>query len=827
MIKVENLRKVYDKGTKQENEVLHNLSFQLPDTGFVCILGTSGSGKTSLLNAIGGLDTFDGGTIITENTEIKRSLSKEMERERNANFGYIFQNYYLLTEHSVSYNVLLGMHSLDIPYEDKLKRVKEALSRVDMLRYRKRPVGELSGGQQQRVAIARAIARRPRVIFADEPTGNLDASNTRNICTILKELSKESLVVMVTHEREIAEFFADRIITVDSGNIVSDSTEWKRGIMDAGEKDTVYSGDYSEENISIANLSVRMLSSEDAAPVALTVVAEKDRIIIKFDDKRVVLSSTAARPPFLKNGEHPILTDKSFSQMDKQHGDLSGGEKKESTKRFLGVGFLFNEAKGSISKKKLNRFGLGVFIIILTLILSISVSDFVTASHLDPEDYINHDSHTLLFDFIGGPATSGGTITYAMSQYVEYLENSGIDFDIIPNARGNFVFKDDTVKQISNEGMELTGYSLVNISRFDKTTLIAGRMPKNNNEIIVDRWVLDQMLKEDGILQNMITDVMYFLGKTVESPMQTDYYCPKIVGICDSGEPSIYISTLGLMAIGKGGSPIISLSEYKELTGFDPNYVLQTNECIALDKEYDLVPGKSQTRSLVTGESFIVKDSYVGLPASTDIRATLVVSDEVIEQLYYSMIARGESTRVNSFSVWTKDKDSLRAYLNKGLTPYLTNMLTVSFADYNAAEYNDYLSNINTRQSGRVIVIASVILLSLVMLYLMQRSRIKERMDLVTVYRLLGVPKRNMMLIFAFESVITTLKFSLPTVALIFAAIQVLSRVEALEQMLIFPWWAALLTFAAILGIRLIFALIPIFTLNRKPPARLAADYDF
>ena len=825
MIKVDNLRKVYDKGTKQENEVLHNLSFQLPDTGFVCILGSSGSGKTSLLNAIGGLDTFEGGTITTENTEIRSSLSKEMELERNANFGYIFQNYYLLTEHSVAYNVLLGMHSLDISYEEKLKRVKEALKRVDMLRYRKRPVGELSGGQQQRVAIARAIARRPRVIFADEPTGNLDASNTRNICTILKELSKESLVVMVTHEKEIAEFFADRIITVDRGAIVSDTTEWKKGTMDAGEKDTVYSGDYNEENVSVANLSVRMLSSDNAAPVSLTVVAEKDRIIVKFDDKRIVLSSSVNRPPYLKNGEHPILTNDSFKGEASNRSEPK--EKKESNKRFLGVGFLLKEARGSISKKKLNRFGLGVFIIILTLILSISVSDFITASHLDPEDYIDHDSHTLLFGFVGGPATQGGSIHNAMGQFVEYLENSGIDFDLIPTARGNFIYKDDTIKQVNKEEMEFTGYSLVNLSRFDESTLIAGRMPKNYNEIIVDRWVIDQMLKDDGILQNMIPNAMYFLGKTVEAPTQTDKYCPTIVGISDSGEPAIYVNTLGLMAMGKGGTPIISLSEYQELTGFDPEYKLETNECIALDTEYNFSPDKTITRSIISGELFIVKDSYVGLPANTDMRAILVVSDEVIDKLYYSMLARGESTRENSFTLWTENKDSVRAYLDKGLPSSLSNMLTISRADYHGAEYNVYLDSLNTRQSGRVIVIASVILLSLVMLYLMQRSRIKERMDLVTVYRLLGVPKRNMMLIFAFETVITTLKFSLPTVALVYIAIQILSRVEALGQMLMFPWWAAVLTFFAILAIRLVFALIPIFTLNRKPPARLAADYDF
>ena len=827
MIKVENLKKVYDKGTRHANEVLHNLSFELPDTGFVCILGTSGSGKTSLLNAIGGLDTFDSGSIITENTEIKKSLSKEMERERNANFGYIFQNYYLLSEHSVAYNVFLGMHSLNIPYDEKLKRVKEALARVDMLRYRKRPVGELSGGQQQRVAIARAIARRPRVIFADEPTGNLDASNTRIICTILKELSKESLVLMVTHERNIAEFFADRIITVDKGDIVSDITDWKRGVIDAGEKDTVYSGDYTEENLSVANLSVRMLSSEDAAPVALTVVAEKDRIIIKFDDKRVVLSSTTSRPPYLKNCEHPMLTEDSFKDAGKSGIKAKNGEENGKSKRFLGFGFLFNEAKGSISKKKLNRFGLGVFIIILSLILSISISDFVTASYLDPEDYIDHDSHTILFDFMGGPAIGAGSIQYPMLEYVEYLENSGIDFDIIPGTMGNFIYRDDTIKQVDKLEMEFTGYSLVNVSRFDESTLIAGRMPRNYNEIIVDRWVIDQMLKGDGILNNMIPNAMYFLGKSLECTTLKGLYCPKIVGISDSGEPSIYISTLGLMQIGKGGYPLISLSEYKELTGFDPDYTLETNECISIKEKYNLSPDKTLTLKITTGDLLIVKDCYIDLPASTDMRAYLVVSDEIIDELYHSMVSKGESTAKNHFSIWTEDKDSLREYLSKPLPDSLLSMLNISYADYHAAEYDVYLSNLNTRQSGRIIVIASVVLLSLVMLYLMQRSRIKERMDLVTVYRLLGVPKRNMMLIFAFESLITTLKFSLPTVSLVFIAIQILSKVEVLETMLLFPWWAALLTFGTILIIRLIFALIPIFTLNRKPPARLAADYDF
>ena len=145
MMQVSHLKKTYDKRTRNAHQVLHGMSFTLPDTGFVCILGPSGCGKTSLLNAIGGLDRFDSGSITTEHTTVTRSNSRKMEKERNAYFGYIFQNYYLLPEHSVAYNVYLGMHSLPLSKKEKMQRVRVALEKVDMYRYRKRPVGQLSG----------------------------------------------------------------------------------------------------------------------------------------------------------------------------------------------------------------------------------------------------------------------------------------------------------------------------------------------------------------------------------------------------------------------------------------------------------------------------------------------------------------------------------------------------------------------------------------------------------------------------------------------------------------------------------------------------------
>ncbi|MBQ9744346.1 MAG: ABC transporter ATP-binding protein/permease [Clostridia bacterium] len=825
MIKVENLKKTYDKGTKRANEVLHNLSFELPDTGFVCILGSSGSGKTSLLNAIGGLDVYDSGVITTENTEIRKAVSKEMERERNANFGYIFQNYYLLIEHSVAYNVYLGMHSLDIPHAEKLKRVKEALTRVDMLRYRKRPVGELSGGQQQRVAIARAIARRPRVIFADEPTGNLDETNTMKICTILKELSKESLVVMVTHETRIAEFFADRIITLERGNIVSDSTEWERGVIDAGEKDTVYSGDYTENNINSENLSVRMLSTEDAEPVTLTVIAEKHRIIVKFNDKRVVLSSDISNAPFLKEGEHPMLTHDSFKQPERevvkvaQKRNDEGGTGK--AKKFLGLKFLVNEAKSSVSEKKLRRFGLGVFIIILTLMISIAVSDFITVSNVDPEDFIRDDSHTLFLKFDRGPNLDKYQTKFdpMIKQYCDHLDASGLEYDMIPKSATELFYNDTSFSQINNLSLTIPKHTLVNISRLDESTIIAGRMPENYNEIVIDRWVIDMALEEDGILQNMISNPEYFVGKTINTERQ---YNPTIVGICDSGEPSIYMSTEGIISISTGGDEIITLSEFKKLTGFDPEYTLESHECISLDPNEGHHLASGTVYKLRSFYPVLVKETLNEVPGDFDIQAKFVVNDDALDDIYLAMVCYGKDA-----TLWAEDKDSMKLYLDGGVPEEIEELMTVVITDNYQGSYNYYLATKSDKIGARTIIVISIIALSLVMIYLMQRSKIKERMDLITVYRLLGISKRNLMVIFAIESLTTTAKFCIPTILLLFFGIKVVSSVESIGEILIFPWWAALLTFGAIALFRLVFSMIPILTINRKPPAQMAANYDF
>ena len=823
MIKINSLTKTYDKSTRHANEVLHGISLTLEDTGFVCILGQSGCGKTSLLNAIGGLDSFDGGSISTDNADNIRSGSKEMARERTESFGYIFQNYYLLREHSAAYNVYLGLHSLPLSKKEKAARVREALERVDMARYKKRLVGELSGGQQQRVAIARAIARRPKVIFADEPTGNLDEANTLNICSILKELSRDSLVVMVTHEERIARLFADRIITLDAGNIVSDTTEWQRTSIDAGAKDTVYAGDYKEETISEDNVQIRLLRTEDSAPVTLTVVCEGDRIIIKHNDPRVVLCSEKNEAPYLAQGNRPIINASDIVNNIPSATPQAETTTVESKKSRKGLEFsmIFAEARSLMSGRRLKRFGTGLFVILLTLMIAISVADILTVSNIDPEDFITTDSHTVRINIERSRDNidKNSYLDALKRIYKIYLIESGLDFDFIPSSAFMIKYVDDTFPQLEGVAISFGKYNWVDIARLDESKIIKGRMPERYDEIVIDKFTFKKLLSEEGILENMIPNPEYFLGKTLTA--KTKSTTLKIVGICDTGEPSMYMSRTAMLAFAACGTEVITLSEYKKLTGDNSLEDLALNSCYTIAQNTTDMNAWNGVNMYI-GSDYNLRDrGSVSSPDST-IGAKLIISDEALDPLFTTMIMAQ-----TDIELYLADKAELYKLLDKGLPESLKTQIIVEVDDKYERDYNAYEEATSLKLDARRIVTITVIIAGALMLYLMQRSKIRERMDLLTVYRLLGIKKRSLLSIFCIESVLITLKYSLPTIIGVWIFVNIAGSFEALSAFsMIYPVWAAALTLVAILVFELIISVLPTLRLLALPPARLAAKYD-
>lgn len=223
MLEVVNLVKTYQTKKSDTVYALNNVSIQFPETGLVFLLGKSGSGKSTLLNAIGGLDKFDSGEIIIKGKSSKEFSQSDFDSYRNTFIGFIFQEYNILENFSVAKNLALA---LELQGKKASKEeIDRLLTQVDMLTYANRMPNQLSGGQKQRVAIARALIKNPEIIMADEPTGALDSNTGKQVMDTLKELSKTKLVIIVSHDREFAEIYGDRIIELKDGVVIKDVTK--------------------------------------------------------------------------------------------------------------------------------------------------------------------------------------------------------------------------------------------------------------------------------------------------------------------------------------------------------------------------------------------------------------------------------------------------------------------------------------------------------------------------------------------------------------------------------------------------------------------------
>lgn len=224
MIKIENLSKSF-RTTEVETIALNNVSLEVGEKEFVAIMGPSGCGKSTLLNILGLLDNPSSGNYYLDGKEVGHLKEKDRTRVRKGNIGFVFQSFNLIDKLNVFENVELPLTYLNIPADERKRRVNEILSRMNISHRAKHYPQQLSGGQQQRVAIARAVVSNPKIILADEPTGNLDSKNGQEVMELLTELNKEgTTIVMVTHSQRDAGF-AGRTVHLFDGQIVSSIDE--------------------------------------------------------------------------------------------------------------------------------------------------------------------------------------------------------------------------------------------------------------------------------------------------------------------------------------------------------------------------------------------------------------------------------------------------------------------------------------------------------------------------------------------------------------------------------------------------------------------------
>jgi putative ABC transport system permease protein len=226
LLELKGIKKAYQVGDFKQ-VALNEISVSFRKSEFVAIVGESGSGKTTTLNIIGGLDRYDSGDIIIKGKSTKDFKDPDWDAYRNNSIGFVFQNYNLISHISVLDNVEMGMTLSGLPTKQRRQRAKEVLDRVGLKDHMHKRPNQLSGGQMQRVAIARALSNNPEIIMADEPTGALDSHTSIQIMDLIKEIAKDKLVILVTHNIKIAEDYANRIITMSDGNIISDTNPYE------------------------------------------------------------------------------------------------------------------------------------------------------------------------------------------------------------------------------------------------------------------------------------------------------------------------------------------------------------------------------------------------------------------------------------------------------------------------------------------------------------------------------------------------------------------------------------------------------------------------
>jgi putative ABC transport system ATP-binding protein len=230
-IQLDHISRHYTMGETSVRAV-DDVSLSVAPNEFLALLGSSGSGKSTLLNLIAGLDRPSSGSIVTNGQNIATLSSLALARYRSNTIGMIFQSFHLLPRMTLEENVELPLRLAEVDHADRPARVREALERVRLThRFGHRPT-ELSGGEQQRVAIARALVNRPKILLADEPTGNLDSATGESILTLLRELQRTMgmTIIMVTHERPLAERFADRLAIMGDGKLLSTSAAVKEPV---------------------------------------------------------------------------------------------------------------------------------------------------------------------------------------------------------------------------------------------------------------------------------------------------------------------------------------------------------------------------------------------------------------------------------------------------------------------------------------------------------------------------------------------------------------------------------------------------------------------
>lgn len=798
MLQIKKVNKYYNRHRKNQIHVINNTTLTMDKTGLVALLGPSGCGKTTILNTIGGLDKINKGQIYINGQKISSRCPHKVDKIRNLNIGYIFQDYKLIDNMSVYDNIKLVLKLIGLKDKTEIdKRITYVLDKVGMLRYKNRPASMLSGGERQRVGIARAIAKDPDIILADEPTGNLDSKNSLEIMKIIRAISKEKLVILVTHEQNLAKFYASRIIKLEDGKVIEDYPNDNDDILDYEIENTFYLKDMHKETPT-DEVTIYKKSDEATQKINIDIVVRGANIYIR--------SNTPQKPVIVDQDSTIELIDdhykaQSKKDIDKYNFDFSNivnnNYKKKYSSILNPITLIIEGFKKVINYSFLKKILLAGFFLsgIFIMYASSSIAKVLT---INDEDFITINKNYLIVE----------SKKNDLNTYLENEQTPEVNYIIPSNSIVKFTVDYKEYYQTSTTKDTLSA-SISDISMITKDNLIYGRLPENSNEVVVDIMSINKMFKEQSYAKMAgITTVQSMIGREIKLQGLLTY---TIVGLTDLKSPSIYMSKDNF-------TNVLSLSDYDtdlKLLSYDiisPKVTLKEGRIPTND--YEAIININQKEDYKIGKKLDTKVAgtpltVVGYYDSPDNYDYILTNENTIK---YNNI-----TTLSNYVIYTSNKENtVKAFHAKNL----------NIKDSYESSKEAYKKEMSSHTKNVIIASLITLIISLIEIFLMTRASFLSRIKEIGILRAVGVKRSDIYKMFIGEIIATTTLGCLPGIALMYYILTKLQTIPYLKSMILASPLVLLIAIISIYIFNIIVGLIPVFNTVRKTPASILSRHD-
>jgi len=821
MIKLNKINKYFNRNKKNENHVLKDITLEFPERGFIVILGKSGSGKTSLLNVMSGCDRFNSGEIIFNGILIKKHQKRVWNTIRNEQIGYIYQNFNLLTNLSVEENIALVLRMNGVIDQNEIERkVSYTLSLVGLKEYNKRVVDTLSGGQQQRVAFARSIVKDPTVIVADEPTGNLDSKSALEVMNALKKVSKQKLVVMVTHDEELAAIYADRIITIVNGEIYSDEVNSCDNAVSLYEEQKIYLKDLHKEESKTNGIILRSYSDRQDERSEIDLIKRNGTLYIKVD------SSQYKR---IKNIDHDseieLINDSSDNIVRNLDSDYEYDKLKNERKRVTNQIITTKEAF-RITVQRLKNLSKGAIALLLLLgllggLLGGSIGLIGKVKHYDdtqvltkPKNFITVDPNKLFH--------SGGRVKYTIEDVFELSRFPFVKGISLIDEKKEFDLATEIYYQTSKP-VQFEAFP-ADVSLLSEEAMIYGAYPeKGSLGIVVDKEIAQMLITKhsnkgvDSFSEVLKCSLLMHSSKVKNSLEHDANWSFNIVGIADTGSPTIWMSEDLIYTLVM--SNLVAQSVLEEgLELIDGKFPEIKNE-VLVHKDSDILTYKHKASvGLATG-IMTVSGVYSYTKDGEDFNTEhlYVTSLELLKRNYLSAHHK-VSTSGATILLYVDDPESA----------------IVKLAEEGIDAYSDYIDDLRVLDEVEQLrnanfytfALAGIVLTAVCVLFIM-RTNLLTMINDISIYRLLGASNRDLRRLFIVDIfVVTSLTSLIGYILMIIMLINTQNSLRQRFELVHYDLISVVAGIALLYLMNLLFGLLPINTLLLKSPSQIQKKYD-